>query len=40
VNRVLGASEHLNLQRALAERMIAVTAECMLVAILVETELV
>jgi hypothetical protein len=40
VNRVLGASEGLNLQRALAERFIAVTAECILAAVLVEMELV
>jgi hypothetical protein len=40
VNRVLGASEHVNLQQALAERMIAVTAECILAAVLVETETV
>lgn len=40
VNRVLGASQHVNLQRALAERMIAVTAECILAAVLVETEVV
>lgn len=40
VNRVLGASEHVNLQRALAERMVAVTAECILAAVLVETETV
>lgn len=35
VNRVLGAGEHVNVQRALAERMIAVTAECILGAVLV-----
>lgn len=39
-NRVLGASEHVNLQRALAERMVAVSAECILAAVLVETETV
>lgn len=38
INRVLGASEHVNLQRALAERFIAVTAECILAAVLVETD--
>lgn len=41
VNRVIpGVDEtgaHLNLQQALAERMIAVTAECILAAVLVET---
>lgn len=35
-NRVLGASEGLNLQRALAERFISVTAECIKYAVLVE----
>ena len=39
VNRVLGASEGLNLQQALAERMIAVTAECIKYAVLVELEI-
>lgn len=38
VNRVLGASEGLNLQRALAERFIAVTAECINFAVLVDLE--
>lgn len=35
VNRVLGVGEGLNVQRALAERMVAVTAECIKAAILV-----
>lgn len=35
-NRVLGASEHINIQRALAERMVAVSAECIKYAVLVE----
>lgn len=35
-NRVLGVSEGLNVQNALAERMVAVTAECILAAVLVE----
>lgn len=38
-NRVLAAGEHLNLQQALAERMIAVTAECINYAVLVELEI-
>jgi hypothetical protein len=36
VNRVLGASEALNIQNALAERFISVTAECIKYAVLVE----
>lgn len=33
---VLGASEHINVQNALAERMVAVTVECIKAAVLVE----
>lgn len=43
VNRVVpgtGVGGHLNRQHALAERMVAVTAECILAAVLVETEFV
>lgn len=36
VNRVLGASEALNIQNALAERFISVAAECIKYAVLVE----
>lgn len=35
-NRVLAAGEHLNLQQALAERLVAVSAECIKYAVLVE----
>lgn len=35
-NRVLGASEGLNVQNALAERMVTVVVECILAAVLVE----
>lgn len=42
-NRVIpgvGPGGHLNLQRALAERFVAVTAECILAAVLVEVQVV
>lgn len=38
-NRVLGVGEGLNLQRALAERLVAVSAECIKYAVLVELEI-